>query len=156
MSLLQILIVIAYQFITCHGFKTYFTAYKSTLKLKSVSVSTIVPPSNTLIIQDNEAQNILQNLKCVNVKISSSISTISMIPTSFAKFEPLQNIKAQSIPIVLIHGFDSSCLEFRRLAPLLSENSEVYGTMYVILYCIFTTLHLTTHTTTIINYYYYY
>ncbi|CAG9461185.1 unnamed protein product [Pedinophyceae sp. YPF-701] len=30
-------------------------------------------------------------------------------------------------PIVLLHGFDSSCLEFRRLFPLLSERTDTYA-----------------------------
>ena len=29
--------------------------------------------------------------------------------------------------IVMVHGFDSSCLEFRRLFPLLEENFAVYA-----------------------------
>ena len=128
MSLPFLIIIATYQFLNANGFKYYFSTYKSTLKLNTISISTIEPPSNTKIIQDAEAQSILQNLKSVNVKVNPLISTSSMIPTSFAKFEPLTNPdNDQSIPIVLIHGFDSSCLEFRRLAPLLSENRVIYG-----------------------------
>ena len=32
-----------------------------------------------------------------------------------------------STPILLLHGFDSSLLEFRRLMPLLAETQEVYA-----------------------------
>ena len=34
--------------------------------------------------------------------------------------------KSKSPPLVLLHGFDSSALEYRRLAPLLAENRDVF------------------------------
>ena len=34
--------------------------------------------------------------------------------------------KSKSPPLVLLHGFDSSALEYRRLAPLLSESRDVF------------------------------
>lgn len=75
------------------------------------------------------------------------------VPTSFVKFvkktdpESTQNVptpsvfialsslfeakkggsnKSTSPPLVLLHGFDSSALEYRRLGPLLSETRDVY------------------------------
>ena len=52
--------------------------------------------------------------------ISASFSTES-IPTAY-----VQQGKGNT-PILLLHGFDSSLLEFRRLIPLLAKTQEVYA-----------------------------
>lgn len=96
------------------------------------SYASIIPPSEASEIEEVLARSMLDNIKLVDVVISdpSSVSTVSSlpIPSSFAKFMPTDaSIHASSsIPIVLIHGFDSSCLEYRRLAPLLGRHREVY------------------------------
>lgn len=40
---------------------------------------------------------------------------------------PFLSKSSDNVPIVLLHGFDSSCAEFRRIAPLLSEKGLVYA-----------------------------
>lgn len=55
---------------------------------------------------------------------SNKVSLLTQLTSIFSKRSPISNIVP---PIVLIHGFDSSCLEFRRLAPLLAQDRDVYA-----------------------------
>lgn len=58
---------------------------------------------------------------------SASLSLFDYFSPAQAQMEALLKPKASSLPVVMLHGFDSSCLEFRRLAPLLSEGGvDVY------------------------------
>lgn len=56
-------------------------------------------------------------------RLSSVFSIPFLAKSLFASSRP------SNPPIVLLHGFDSSCLEFRKLAPLLAETAdcEVYA-----------------------------
>ena len=55
------------------------------------------------------------------------------VPSSFIKWDAGRNAanktSGDDVPLVLLHGFDSSCLEFRRLGPLLADlcNRDVYA-----------------------------
>lgn len=64
-----------------------------------------------------------------SIELVKQINT-KPIPTSFSA-EPISTtyVKqgAGNTPILLLHGFDSSLLEFRRLIPLLAENQEIYA-----------------------------
>ena len=59
-------------------------------------------------------------------RLASILSMPSFLSKSLTStLKPATN----NLPIVLLHGFDSSCLEFRKLAPLLAEatNCQVYA-----------------------------
>ena len=63
----------------------------------------------------------IELVKQIQIKpIFTSFSTKS-IPTTYIQQG------AKNTPILLLHGFDSSLLEFRRLIPLLTKNHEVYA-----------------------------
>ena len=104
----------------------------TTIPVRPTNYASIIPPPIASEIEEVLARSMLENIKLVDVVISdpSSASTVSSlpIPSSFVKFMPADaSIHASSsIPVVLIHGFDSSCLEYRRLAPLLGRHREVY------------------------------
>jgi len=105
----------------------------TTIPVRSTNYASIIPPPIASEIEEVLARSMLENIKLVDVVISdpSSVSTAVSslpIPSSFVKFMPADaSIHASSsIPVVLIHGFDSSCLEYRRLAPLLGRHREVY------------------------------
>lgn len=87
---------------------------------------------NTLLpdyqgVSENSARNVLDNMQLTSVSCPDYISTAPVI-TNYVQF-PLQASipKAPKPPIVLIHGFDSSCMEFRRLLPLLATYYPVIG-----------------------------
>ena len=104
----------------------------TTIPVRPTNYASIIPPSVASDIEEVLARSMLENIKLVDVVISdpSSFSTVSSlpIPSSFVKFMPTDaSVHASSsIPVVMIHGFDSSCLEYRRLAPLLGRHREVY------------------------------
>ena len=50
------------------------------------------------------------------------------VVTSLVQSEKREDASDEYHPFVLLHGFDSSCLEYRRLFPKLEENgAEVYA-----------------------------
>lgn len=56
------------------------------------------------------------------------ISSLFTSPPAFLTSSPSSSFPSKRpLPIVLIHGFDSSCMEFRRIAPLLAKSREVYA-----------------------------
>ncbi len=52
--------------------------------------------------------------------VSTSISDTGSVAISFIHWRP-DVPKKGILPLVLVHGFDSSCLEYRRLGPILAE-----------------------------------
>lgn len=66
-------------------------------------------------------------MKQVQVPVSESVSASGTVGISYVSW-PAQGKKASSIPIILLHGFDSSCLEYRRLGErLASKGIDVYA-----------------------------
>jgi len=51
----------------------------------------------------------------------------SPVLTAVANKSPSSSPSSSLPPVVLLHGFDSSCLEFRRLWPLLGDKTDTYG-----------------------------
>lgn len=100
------------------GAKTSTTSSKQ-------QIARCIPPEIDEI-EDLYVKNMMQYLQLVNVVVSETVSNVP-IPTMngfYAKEEERKNTK--SLPIVMIHGFDSSCLEYRRLAPKLAKYHDVY------------------------------
>lgn len=66
-------------------------------------------------------------MKQVQVPVSESISASGTVGVSYVSW-PAQGKRISSIPIILLHGFDSSCLEYRRLGErLASRGIDVYA-----------------------------
>eukprot|EP01036_Dinobryon_divergens_P043521 gene43521-57945_t len=72
----------------------------------------------------------------MNAKLQQSDKSASIPPTSSffsqffsvnSKIKSSRKSKRGLAPLVLVHGFDSSCFEFRRIAPLLNERRDVYA-----------------------------
>ena len=57
-------------------------------------------------------------MKRVKVPVPESVSSSGEVGVSFIHWEAEK--KTSALPIVLVHGFDSSCLEYRRLGPKLA------------------------------------
>lgn len=93
-------------------------------------------------IKEQSALNFVSKLETFQLRVPSSISNDNSVSSTFIKLKcdvksndpmSLSNFNLfdvmsskNSLPIVLLHGFDSSCLEYRRLAPLLTSKSDVY------------------------------
>ncbi len=57
-------------------------------------------------------------MKRVKVPVPEYVSSTGDVGVSFVHWEAEKKINA--LPIILVHGFDSSCLEYRRLGPKLA------------------------------------
>lgn len=72
-----------------------------------------------------------QKMKRVMVPVSTEVSDTGFVGISFIHFEAQttnKNAKKSSLPLLLVHGFDSSALEYRRLGPqLASMGIDVYA-----------------------------
>lgn len=101
-------------------------------------------PTESSLIKEEAAQILLSSLLVASVSVPSYVSDRN-VPTSFARFtasstDRTAESKLSSVetiaskfssgeklaPIVLLHGFDSSAIEYRRLAPLIAEKRDVY------------------------------
>lgn len=84
-------------------------------------------PSSVIEIQDAEAIVLLQRIQRRTVEVPFQQGTAA-ISTAYVHFTPNSAPAASSTPpILLLHGFDSSLLEFRRLLPLLVERYQVWA-----------------------------
>ena len=70
----------------------------------------------------------LQSLEKVESRLLTLPSFVSdsQVECTFTKYESKDESSPKQPPIVLVHGFDSSSIEFRRIAPLLSSKHDVY------------------------------
>ncbi|BAQ64459.1 possible alpha/beta hydrolase superfamily [Geminocystis sp. NIES-3709] len=68
-------------------------------------------------LTESSSINLFQQIKFTPINVSF---TPSPIQTSYAV------VGEKQPPIILLHGFDSSLLEFRRLIPFLSKNHQVW------------------------------
>lgn len=84
-------------------------------------------PSSAADIQDPAAIALLRQLKRQAVPLRQAVTSRSQRPieiaTAYIHQRPDRGSTSQrdTSPILLLHGFDSSLLEFRRLLPLLSQ-----------------------------------
>ncbi|MBD1916463.1 MULTISPECIES: alpha/beta hydrolase [Cyanophyceae] len=84
-------------------------------------------PSSTREIQDGAAIALLQCIQRRVVQVPVRESTTA-IATAYAHYSPDSSTPVPgTIPILLLHGFDSSLLEFRRLLPLLAHRHETWA-----------------------------
>ncbi|MBD3883976.1 alpha/beta hydrolase [Phormidium tenue FACHB-886] len=84
-----------------------------------------LPPSVSEI-QDSEAIDLLQQLQRQTVQVPFAQNPTA-IATAYVRYSPAQPASQSNPPIVLLHGFDSSLLEFRRLLPALAAQHESWA-----------------------------
>lgn len=80
-------------------------------------------PKEHIYIEEDKAIEAFSQLQIADINVPSPISD-KPIPSTFLKFCKINY--DNDIPIVMLHGFDSSCLEYRRLAPIISSHYETY------------------------------
>lgn len=101
-----------------------------------VGLSPLIPAEPAGKIEEVRAKELLKAVSSIQVEVPTFISPSGIVETSFALFKSgsgknvpkgIMETSFESgsakkkAPIVMLHGFDSSCLEYRRLAPLLAE-----------------------------------
>ena len=144
----QLLVVLAILTTTTSGISL------STKKTRTTDYQLVSLPIESALIKEESAQILLSSLLIGSVPVPSFVSDRN-VPTSFARFEAsvasppsvgrvassstlmdsLKSVFAKKdkveaanklAPIVLLHGFDSSAIEYRRLAPLIAQKRDVY------------------------------
>lgn len=84
-------------------------------------------PSGAYDIEEEAAQDMLREMQVADVDVPSFISD-KPVPTTYVKLPSKKNGgKKKPLPLVFLHGFDSSLLEFRRIAPLAAEFTDMYA-----------------------------
>lgn len=83
-------------------------------------------PSSVVEIQDLEAIALLQRIQRQVVQVSFQGGT-ARIATAYAHYTPESTPSSNAAPLLLVHGFDSSLLEFRRLLPFLVSCRETWA-----------------------------
>jgi pimeloyl-ACP methyl ester carboxylesterase len=81
-------------------------------------------PSSAIEIQDPDAIALLQQVQRRVVQVTSRHGTTA-IATAYVHSTP-DSSPPDAIPFLLLHGFDSSLLEFRRLIPLLTADRATW------------------------------
>lgn len=94
----------------------------------SLSVATTSSVDDTFTPPDTKGAGITEEacadaaskMRRVNVPISTDICESGEVGISYINWKP-ESTKKGALPVLLVHGFDSSCLEYRRLGPKLAE-----------------------------------
>ncbi|HEY9623976.1 MAG TPA: hypothetical protein V6C78_26700 [Crinalium sp.] len=84
-------------------------------------------PFSVAEIQDARAIDLLQTIqrRTIEVPFQQGLTALS---TAYVHFAPQSSsCFPNTPPILLLHGFDSSLLEFRRLLPLLAGSGDVWA-----------------------------
>ena len=71
-------------------------------------------------ISDPACLDAAQRIQRIYVPVSPSVCPSGICGISYIHWPAVGSVKS-SVPLILIHGFDSSCLEFRRIGPKLSQ-----------------------------------
>ena len=74
-------------------------------------------------LKETSARNLFQNIKIIPIT-----TPLNSQPISTAYIHQGNN----GIPILLLHGFESSLLEFRLLIPLLADKNETWAKILII------------------------
>jgi pimeloyl-ACP methyl ester carboxylesterase len=85
-------------------------------------------PSSVADIQDTDAITLLQQLQRRTVQVPFQQGTVA-IKTAYVHYSQTVTPfnQSNSVPILLLHGFDSSLLEFRFLLPFLTKQHETWA-----------------------------
>jgi pimeloyl-ACP methyl ester carboxylesterase len=75
---------------------------------------------DTAGILEEACREAADRMERVAVPVPSNICSSGSVGISYINFKPTQTPKRGSLPLILIHGFDSSALEYRRLGPRLA------------------------------------
>ena len=84
----------------------------------SLDAATLVSPDTTGIIEE-ACLDAAARMKRLPVPVSTDIHPDGQVGVSYVHW-PAAVGRKKAVPIFLVHGFDSSCLEYRRLGPLLA------------------------------------
>ena len=121
----------AYSFVTPPKSSYSSLASTSTLSAASYQEDLTFTPPNTVTegaISEELCTAAAQKMKRVMVPVSTDVSDTGFVGISFIHFAAQPSSKKKTLPLLLVHGFDSSSLEYRRLGPQLAAMGiDVYA-----------------------------
>lgn len=83
---------------------------------------------NTMGVSEEACLDIAKRMQVLPVQVPADIQEEEQVGISFVHWPVDSNAKKTNVPIILVHGFDSSCMEYRRLGPLLAaEGFDTYA-----------------------------
>lgn len=83
-------------------------------------------PPNTAEILEDACRETAAKMQRIQVPVGPSISETGQVGISYVHWKP--PTKSNFPPVILVHGFDSSCLEYRRLgAKLAAKGVDTYA-----------------------------
>jgi len=102
------------------AFNQHVKPIKSAFTTTQLYSTAFAPPDtkNTYDVNEVACAEAASRMRRVDVPVSSSISESGSAGISYIHW-PAET-KTNTLPLILVHGFDSSCLEFRRLGPELA------------------------------------
>lgn len=85
--------------------------------VRMMALPSFVPTERVAEIAEEDARAAFENMQTVDLDLPSAVAT-GPLPTTYLK----TNVAASNLPpVLLVHGFDISSLEYRRLLPRLEE-----------------------------------
>mmetsp|Transcript_22400 Transcript_22400/g.51314 ORF Transcript_22400/g.51314 Transcript_22400/m.51314 type:complete len:391 (-) Transcript_22400:148-1320(-) len=117
---------------TCVSSSRHYAETNVVTREPAAAVSSVLDAASSFGITEPAALSAAAAVKTAAVPVPSSVSPSETVDISYIKWAAppsLLNGGNRPPPILLVHGFDSSCLEYRRLGPLLASSSgaDVYA-----------------------------
>ena len=124
------LLVVVFVLLTskCNSFSILSRQSRCFLSLSATLVQdpTFSTP-DTSTIDEVACKDTASRMKRVLVSVSSDVSPSKTVGISYVHW-PAEGKKISNLPLMLLHGFDSSCLEYRRLgSKLASRGIDTYA-----------------------------
>lgn len=123
----SILVLVAfYSFVVDHSDALSFSLLKNSAAAPLKFDATFSPP-DTSSISEQACKDAAAKMKRVKVPVSEEISDSGDVGISYIHW-PAKGDRKSSLPLVMVHGFDSSALEYRRLGEkLASRGIDTYA-----------------------------
>jgi len=104
-----------------HPAAAFFATNTPTTTITTVVTdSTFLAPDTADILED-ACRDTAQRMTRVKVPVSSKICSDKAVGISYVHWPAKKTMGRKLPPVVMLHGFDSSCLEFRRLGSGLAD-----------------------------------
>lgn len=92
-------------------------------RVRCAALPKFVPAEQAQEIEEPAAINMLEQMQIADLNVPG----LGRVQTTYAAYPAAASAPSTRPAFILLHGFDSSLLEFRRFAPLLSEIGDVYA-----------------------------
>ena len=92
-------------------------------RVRCAAFPKFVPSEQAQEIAEPAAVNMLEQMHAASLDVPG----LGRVETTYMSYPAAESAPSIRPAFILLHGFDSSLLEFRRFAPLLSQVGDVYA-----------------------------